>query len=178
MTVFESYEPNVYVLGANIFSIVDGMGAFKQKAYDILKSCGIMDPKPDQWYSMQQWLNAFKIIREKLGDATLKVIGSKIPETARLPPQINSVESFLPMLDQAYHMNHRGGEIGHYKFEKTGNKEGILKCNNPYPCAFDYGLIQGFVEKFRESGTIPLVQHDPGTCRMEGSNVCNYHIKW
>ena len=178
MAVFKTYDPKVEVLGANIFSIIDGMGAFKKMAYDILKDCGIEDPKANEWFKMQHWLDAFKIIYEKIGDSTLKVIGSKIPETAKLPPQINSIESFLPMLDQAYHMNHRGGEIGHYNYEKTGDREGTITCNNPYPCAFDHGLIQGFVEKFRGTGSIPSIKHEPGSCRMEGSEVCKYRINW
>ncbi len=82
------------------------------------------------------------------------------------------------MLDPSYHMNHIGGEFGHYNFEKTGDRVGIITCNNPYPCAFDHGLIQGFVEKYREPGTVPSVMHELGTCRMEGTEVCKYSITW
>ena len=178
MAVFKARDPNVEVLGANIFSVIEGMGVFKMTALEILESCGIKDLDPQKWYNSQNWLDAFKIIYERLGDATLKFIGTKIPEVTKLPPQINSIEAFLPMLDMAFYMNHKGGDIGHYKFEETGNKEGFLTVDNPYPCAFDHGLIQGFLEKFREPNSIPSVKHEPGNCIMNGDSACKYHLRW
>ncbi|MFX1276248.1 MAG: hypothetical protein ACFFBP_16980 [Promethearchaeota archaeon] len=178
MTVFKAMNPNAEAFGANIIGMIEAMGAFKKRAYDILNDCGIENPKPDQWYNMQQWLNAFKIIYEKLGDSVLKVIGKKIPEKAKLPPNIKTNDDFLPMMDQAYHMNHRGGDVGNYIIKKIRDKEVIVTCTNPYPCAFEHGLLQGFVEKFRAPGGLPSVVHEPGDCRMEGAEVCKYHIKW
>jgi len=44
----------------------------------------------------------------------LFAIGKAIPESAIFPPEIQGLEMGLSAIDIAYHMNHRGGEIGHY----------------------------------------------------------------
>ncbi len=178
MAVFKAKDANVEVFGNNILAIINTMGAFKQTAFKILEDCGIENPQPDQWYKVQSFLDAFKILHEKLGDATLKVIGMKIPELAKLPPEIKGVDTILKMMDQAFYMNHKGGDIGHFTYTKVGDKEVSLTVDNPYPCPFDKGLLQGFTEKFREPGSIPIVRHDPGSCRMEGGHACKYTIKW
>ena len=178
MAVYKSYSPNVEVNGESILSVVEGMGAFKKTAYQILEENGIIDPQPQKWFNLQNYLNAFKVVAEKLGDATLKVIGMKIPETAVLPPQLDTIEKALTMMDQAYHMNYQNGEIGHYAFEKTGKNKGIMTCSSPYPCAYDIGIIEGFMYKLRSQGQIPRLKHVPGECRMEGARQCKYELAW
>ena len=178
MAVYRSYSPAVEVIGESILAVVEGMGAFKKTAYQILEENGINNPEPQKWFDLQSYLNAFKVIAEKLGDATLKVIGMKIPETAVLPPELDTIEKALTMMDQAYHMNYRNGEIGNYAFEKTGNTKGIMTCSSPYPCAYDIEIIEGFMYKLRKQGQIPFVKHIPGECRMNGAKQCKYEVSW
>ncbi|MFX0071961.1 MAG: hypothetical protein ACFFAO_12805 [Candidatus Hermodarchaeota archaeon] len=180
MVVFKSKSPNAEVIGESILALVEGMGAFKSTALKILSENGVENPTPGNWYSLQSYLNAYKILYEKLGDMTLKVIGMKIPEKAVLPPDLDSIEKLLihDMLDKAYNMNIRGGENGFYKYEKKGKKNGIMTCTNPFPCAFDIGLINGFMNKLRCSGDIPRVKHVEGPCRMKGEHMCKYEISW
>ena len=178
MAVFKSYSPNVDVNGESILAVVEGMGAFKKTAYQILEENGIKDPQPQKWFNLQNYLNAFKVISEKLGNATLKVIGMKIPETAVLPPQLDTIEKALSMMDQAYHMNYQNGEIGHYAYEKTGKNKGVMTCSSPYPCAYDIGIIEGFLYKLRVNGQILRQKHAPGECRMEGARQYKYEVYW
>ena len=178
MPVFKSNDPKIEVLGQNIFAIIDAMGAFKKTAFKILEEQGIVDIDPNKWYSQQDFLNAFKIIYEKLGSPTIKVIGMKVPEKAAVPPGITSTEEALNLIDKAFHMNHRGGDPGVYKFEKTGERKGVMICENPYPCALDEGLIQAFMEAFRSPGSVPIVKHSDEGCRMDGKNQCKYLLEW
>lgn len=77
------------------------------------------------------------------------------------PPEINTIEKGLAAIDIAYHMNHRGGEIGHYKFQSTGNNSGKMVCDNPYPCEFDRGIIEAMAQKFKPKDSImAFVEHD------------------
>ena len=39
-----------YLNGETVYSIIDGMGAFKAKAIDILKNNGIENPEAGKWY--------------------------------------------------------------------------------------------------------------------------------
>ncbi len=178
MPLFKSPSPGVLIFGTSILSMVDGMGAFKNSALKILEENGIENIKPKSLYSQQKFLNSLKIIYEKLGDVTIKVIGMKIPEKVQLPLNIETIEQVLHSIDRIYNMNHQGGDCGSYKFKKTGNTEGVMVVDTPYPCTFDMGLIEAFMNKFREDGTIPQIKHHSEECRMEGALSCVYRVKW
>lgn len=193
MVMFVAKSANAEVNGETVYSIVDGMGTFKSKALEILSKNGIKDPKPGIWYSQQNWLNAFKEISASIGTNTLYSIGFKIPENAKFPPQIDSIDKALSSIDVAYHMNHRiNGKvlfdlrtgtmlegIGHYIFEKLTDKEAKMTCPNPYPCDFDRGIIDGMAKRFKPAGSFVQVLHnDAAPCRKKGAETCEYKIKW
>ena len=194
MAQFIALNTDVEVNGQTVLSIVDGLGAVKSTALKILADNGLEDPKPDNWYSQQKWLNAFKAIAEKIGQNTLTVIGKKIPENAQFPPEIDDIHKALGAIDVAYHMNHRlNGEvlfnpatgemkegIGHYTYEKIDEKKAKITCDNPYPCAFDLGIIQAMAERFKpEDSPYIEVRHDKeGGCRKENGDTCTYFINW
>ncbi len=109
----------------------------------------------------------------------MRVIGHKIPETAIWPPEVNTIEQALASIDVAYHMNHRNGDIGHYTFIKTGERSGKMTCGNPYPCDFDFGIIEGTGKKFAPDKTFLRVQHDNSQpCRKADADSCTYLITW
>ncbi len=193
MPVFAAINPDVEVNGETVISVIDGI-ALKSMAIDILSKNGIKDPKAGLWYSQQNWLNAFKEISQRLSPLALFSIGSKIPENAKFPPQINSIEKALGAINVAYHMNHRlNGKIlfdpqsgklhegiGHYIFAMQGDgKEAKMTCPNPYPCDFDRGIISGMAKKFKPSGSsVQVIHNDSAPCRKKGSESCEYFIKW
>ena len=79
----------------------------------------------------------------------------------------------------AYHMNHKGGEIGYYRFTKTGERSGVMECKNPYPCDFDMGLVQAMAQRFAPAGSHPKVVHDTTKpCRAKTGDACSYLITW
>jgi hypothetical protein len=180
MVVFKIKDPNAEVIGESILALVEGMGVFKSTAIKYLEENGIKNPTPGKWYKLKDYLIAYQKIYEKLGDMTLKVIGMKVPEKAVLPPNLDSIDKLLEgeLLDKAYHMNVRGDQLGNYLFQKNASKKGVMTCTNPFPCAFDMGLINGFMNKLRRSGDIPQVKHIEGPCRMKGQDMCKYNITW
>ena len=179
MAQFKAIVPGVEVCGAAVLSVVEGMDLSKTMALRILKTHGIENPKKDSWHSQQAWLDAFREISEKVGPATLRRIGTKIPETALWPPTVRTVEDALASIDVAYHMNHRGGEIGHYAFQRTGVKSGQMVCGNPYPCEFDFGIVENTARMFAPKGTATSVRHDDSQpCRKKGADSCTYRITW
>jgi len=178
MPLFKSPTPGVVIYGTSILSMVDGMGAFKNNALKILEENGIKDIKPNNLYSQQKFLNSLKIIYERLGDVTIKVIGMKIPEKVQLPSNIKTIDQVLNSIDRIYNMNHQSGDCGSYEFKKTSNNEGLMIVDTPYPCAFDMGLIEAFMNKFRDVGSITFIKHHSEECRMNGSLSCTYKLKW
>lgn len=179
MTQFVACSPMVEVCGAGVMSVVEGMGAFKTTALQILQNHGISDPKLETWYSQQAFLNAFKEIAEKIGQATLRMIGNKVPETALWPPNVTTVQQALELLNVAYAMNHRKGEIGSYDFVSLDERSGKMVCDNPYPCSFDWGVIEATARKFSAGQELPFVTHDDSQpCRNKGGDSCTYFIRW
>jgi len=179
MAQFKAFSANVEVNGETVLSVVDGMGAMKHMVTSILEEAGIRNPKPGQWYKQQSWLDAFKKISGSVGPNTLSQIGQKIPENAKFPPDINTIEKALGAIDVAYHMNHRGGEIGHYSFKPEGPNQVTLECANPYPCDFDRGIITAMARRFAPAGNAVKVTHDDAKpCRKKGAESCTYHVSW
>lgn len=179
MAQFIAFAPKVEVNGETVLSVVDGMGPFKESGLKILAENGIKDPKPGMWYPQQAWLDAFKTIAEKIGNSTLLAIGKTIPANAKWPPQVDTIEKALASVDMAYHMNHRGGEIGSYRFENTGAKSGKMICHNPYPSEFDQGIVYAVARKFAPKGDFPSVKLDEtAPTRKKGADSCTFLISW
>ena len=179
MAQFKAYSEKVEVNGETVLSVVDGMGAMKSMALTILEKNGIKDPEPGQWFKQQSWLNAFKQISESVGANTLSQIGQKIPENAQFPPDIDSIEKALAVVDVAYHMNHRNGEIGHYNYKGNGGGKGVMECVNPYPCDFDRGIIVAMARRFAPNVASVRVAHDDSKpCRKKGAESCTYTVSW
>jgi hypothetical protein len=180
MAQFVGFSPNVEVNGETVYAIVDGMGAFRSVAMQILQENGIGDLKPGIWYPQQKWLDAFKKISDALGENTLFNIGLKIPENAIFPKEIETIEDALRSIDIAYHLNHRNGDIGEYRFQSIGPKTAKLFCPNPYPCAFDRGIITAMAKRFKpkESALVNVKHEDSAPCRMKGADSCTYLVNW
>jgi hypothetical protein len=177
MTQFVAPDPGVEMRGSAMMAYVSGMiGDIRP----ILAKHHLTTVLPDDWYPIQLSLDILKTIAgDRNSTANLVSIGMKIPDEAEFPPEINSVETALLALDTAYHMNHRNGEIGHYRAEIVGHHNITLVCDNPYPCDFDYGIIYSLVRRFRVPGTRFRVYHDDSTpCRKNGGESCTYHVTW
>jgi len=195
---FKSFEPGVEVNGPTVFSIIDGLGQFKTLAKKILLTAGIGKEENGElkidmngWYSQDGWLKAFETLSKEIGDSTLKKIGMKIPENAQFPPWVTDIDSAIKSIDIAYHINHRKRNvplfdmntgkmtegIGHYGYERVQGKNLIIsECKNPYPCAFDNGIITTMAKKIQIKA---IVEHDESKpCRKKGADSCTYIITW
>lgn len=178
MAQFQSFADGVTVNGQTVISVIEGMKHSREKAIQILGNHGITNPQKEEWYPQQSWLNSFKEIAESIGTYALYCIGVTIPDNAQFPPAIDSLEKALASIDIAYHLNHRGGEIGYYKFLKDVDGSLHFICNNPYPCEFDRGIIEGVARKYITAEQLVLVKHDDtAPCRDKDADSCTYHLE-
>jgi len=175
MAQFVAFEKGVEVNGETVLSVVNG-SPIKEMALKILAKNGIDNPKPGEWYSQQAWLDSFREISQRIGEGTLRTIGMAIPKNAKFPPEINNTHAALASIDVAYHMNHRKGEIGNYKYINTGEKSARIVCRNPYPCSFDIGIITTMARRFTPSAVVEHEKSQP--CRKNGADSCTYNIVW
>jgi len=180
VTEFKAFTDGVEVNGETVLSVIYAMEEEQNSALAILESQGILDPRPGEWYRQQAWLDAFKEIAETVGSKALYKIGQKIPYNAKFPPAVNTVEKALHSLNATYHINHRGGGIGSYRFIETGERSGAMVCKNPYPCDFDRGLIEAVIDRFlpKESAGATVRHDDTAPCRKIGADSCTYLVEW
>lgn len=179
MSQFVQFAPNVEVNGSTVLTTVNSFPEFmKNLAVKILENNGIVDPKPDGWYSQKAWLDSFKEINDKYGSNTLFKIGKEIPKNAQFPPEIDNIEKAMVAIDMAYKMNHRGGDIGFYKMVKhdVTAKKIQMQCKNPYPCDFDRGIIMAMARLFKSNAEVTDDLSKP--CRKDGSDECWYIVSY
>lgn len=146
---FQASSPEVEVDGRTVLAVTSGI-LIGSLARELLESQGLVDVKPSGWFNQQAWLNVYRSINDHLGPDTLYSIGRRIPYSAQFPDdQMFDVPSALESIDVAYHMAHRGGEIGHYKYVEVGLDHYEVHCDNPYANEFNLGIITSLVERFR-----------------------------
>ncbi|MTI41208.1 hypothetical protein [Fulvivirga lutimaris] len=182
MAQFKPFADNVKVLGQTVTSLIDALDSGKEVREQILAKHGISNIDPEKWYSQEAWLKAFEEISNKVGPSTIFMIGKSIPESAKFPPEIDSLEKGLGAINMAYKMNHKGGDIGYYKLVSFDPKakKAVMECNNPYPSDFDRGIITTMARKFRPKNSFKLeVNLDTSKpTRLSGADSCTYNIEW
>ena len=183
MAQYEAFDPTVEVHGQTIVNVVEKAltqfsAAYRDKARDALAREGITDPQPDEWYPQQAWLNAFKTVAADLEPHVLDRLGEQIPAVAAWPEEIQTVEEGLQSIDDAYQRNHRGSDIGYYRFEPTDQREGEVICNNPYPCEFDRGVIRAVAQRYAPVDSFVFLEERGQECRREGDDKCIYTVSW
>lgn len=182
MAQYIPFDTSVEVNGETILSFTKAIPVYETQMLELLARHNIVNPESGQWYPQVSWLSAFKEVGEKYGSNTLFAIGKAIPENAQFPPDIDNLEKALSAINVAYQMNHRNGEIGHYKlidFQEE-NRLAIMECKNPYPSSFDKGIITTMTRKFKPATSIitrvELDEDKPS--RTSGADSCHYKISW
>jgi hypothetical protein len=196
---FVPFEPGIEISGQSLCATLEGFGPFIMLASQYLLAEGMGSPEAgagvkvdkDQWYPQAAWLKAFERISQHMGDQILFQIGAALPNNIAFPPWALDIHSALKSLDVAYHQNHRRrGEamfseatgqmqegIGHYGYEPVPNKKLILSlCQNPYPCAFDRGLLSSLAQRYEPTASV--LHDDSRPCRRQGADSCTYLITW
>jgi hypothetical protein len=196
---YRAFEPGIEIRGAAIMSFFGGFGPLRAIVHRILCREGLVEPEAtgaevdtdawiDGWYDQQAWLDALREIDLEYGAEVLFNIGAEIPNTALFPASPVDIHTAVASIDVAYHLNHRrGGQImidpatgamvegiGHYGYERVGERQILSTCVTPYPCEFDFGIVATMARRF-EPRTI--AEH-LGECRRHGAMACTYSLRW
>ena len=195
---FKAFEQGIEVNGPTVYSIIAGLGYFSNLSRRFFSQVNIgtvinreLRIDMNGWYPQASWLLAFENIAKTVGDRVLFNIGLSVPANAQFPPWVVDVDSGVKAIDIAYHLNHRkNGKIlfnpdngamtegiGHYGYERiSGENRIVSRCHNPYPCAFDQGIITAMAHKFAPNA---VIRHDDSKeCRNKGMDSCTYIITW
>lgn len=183
MTRYEAFDPTVEVHGQTILTVVEDALArfsseYQQLARDALAAGGIDEPAPDEWYPQQVWLDTFEALAEAMEPHILDRLGEQIPDVVHWPDDVSGVEEGLQAIDEAYQLNHRGGDIGSYRFEVIDDRTGTVTCRNPYPCPFDRGLVRAVTRRHAPVEAFVFVEERGNRCRRDGDEQCSYTVSW
>lgn len=183
MTQYVAFDQDVEVHGRTILTVVDDALArfseeYRSKAYDALAANGIEAPAPDEWYPQQAWLNTIAAVADDLEPHILDRLGEQLPDVAEWPSGIETVEDGLRSVNTAYQRNHRGGEVGYYRFEQLDDQTGEVIAKNPYPCPFDRGLIRAAAQRYAPVKAFVFVEERGDHCRRDGADTCTYTVSW
>lgn len=196
---FVPFAEGIEVKGQSVRAVVDGFNNFAVLGSAYLLDEGLGTPlpnglaglDPEGWYSQRSWLLCFQQISKQLGDGLLMQIGMAIPRNATLPKGIRDIRGAIRAIDVAYHMNHRkdgrlmfdpetGGMeegIGHYGYEPVPGQRKIFSlCENPYPCAFDLGVLTAMAHLYESNARV--THDDTRSCRKLRGDRCTYVITW
>lgn len=179
MAEFIAFDPNVEVAGASASADLAALQRLGVDAIPIFEKYGLYPLEADQWYNQQAFLNAYKEIAQTTS-LSMTAIGMQVPEVVEFPPDIKTIEDVLQALNEAYQMNHRGGEFGEYQYVSTGERSAKMVCRNPYPSEFDYGLIYKLLQLYRpeDSKDISIELDTTAPTRKAGADSCTYLVRW
>jgi hypothetical protein len=175
------YKGDAKVLGQILKRILEGFGSYVDTFQeDLCKSLGVekIGYTENDWYELSKFLNTLAEFQKRFGRDFIKNVGKGVFTNAPFPPGIDSVEKGMSMTNEAYYMNHQAspGEVGSYIWTQESDNKGVMFCDNPYPCAFDYGLLEGISQTFSPNA---MVFHDnTKPCRQKGGDSCTFIVQW
>ncbi len=181
MAQFVSFSPSTEVQGALVLNFIHTL-PYKSEMESFLADNGFKDPLPQQWYSLQSYLNVYREIAKNYGPNTLFSIGKMMIENFGYLSKVKDLETAVKALNEFYKNNHRGGEVGYYQIINVDleRKEIKVECKNPYPCYLDRGMLTALTKKFKPNGAsvfnVELDTNRPN--RLIGSDVSVYTIMW
>lgn len=176
MTQFVAQNPHAKVLGASIMPIIEAMGGV---ALPVLTSHHLGNIAPNNWYPLQDLLDVFRELHDANYDFV--AVGMRIPDDARFPPNINSIETALNSLNEAYHMNHQD-EDGKWEVHVVAENEIVCISSTPYPSNMEYGIVYSLTRRFRPEGVKFTIYHeetvDGKPNRKNAGQACLYRVVW
>ncbi len=189
----------IEVSGRVIPAALEAFGEFTVLAGQMLMANGVGRPDrngfirvdTEAWYPLDGYLKTYTEIEQQLGSGLIRKLGQAKARHALFPPTMVDITTAMQGMDVGHHMNHRqhGRDmfdgvtgvmlegIGHYHCQHVvGQRRILMRCDNPYPCAFDQAIIESMARRFAPGA---LVEHDaPSTCRKKGSTLCSYIVTW
>ncbi|WNG15822.1 hypothetical protein [Cystobacter fuscus] len=172
--------PGVEVQGPIVQALIASVEIVRPEVLRILASHGISASSPRPGYPLPEVLRCLDDIQGRVGRVTVRAIGQQVPRHTAFPPHITSFAMALFLMNAAYRTNHQGAEhIGGYHHEPVDGQSSRMRCDNPYPCDFNQGVLEGLYARFTGRGTLRLrIEHETEDCRTRGATACTYRLKW
>lgn len=180
MREFECRDSTIRIRRGAIDGFLEAFGPYRSRGEKVvLRAMGIdvLPTEQDATFPLMGYLDAMRELQNQFGSAFMRKTGTFIFEKTIFPPGLDTIEKAMASVGQAYYLNVLGDErtIGSYQWTVSGERRGVMFCDNPFPCAFDLGIFEGISRRFESSAR---VTHADGACRNKQGDSCSYAIEW
>lgn len=153
---YVSFDPQAEISGDTLGALVASF-LLPQLARDLLVKHGLPAvPEPEQWYTLQAWLDVLSEVEIFYGQQTVYAVGLQVATCSRWPIHLTSLDQALEALDEACKANVRGTSIGYYRTVAHEARMLLVECLTPTPADFECGLITGLAHRFQPADSLRL----------------------
>ncbi len=141
---FISPDPEALVRAANVRATLDAFQLRPSLGQRLIEkhALALEDLRPDKFILVQRWLDTLKEIQQEIGSNIIHRVGVAILENAEFPPTFEHIDAVFANMDAVYYANHQG-DVGHYRTKRHPDGSWEVRCETPYPRAFEHGLVEG-----------------------------------
>lgn len=181
MKEFDCPDIGITITRQALHAFVLAFGAYKSRGEQVvMRHFGLKEipDDPASRFPLTKFLSAMDELQAQFGAPFMRKVGSFLFDNTEFPPGMDTLQKAMALMDVAYYMNHSAeaeGKIGGYHWKAEGDRRGVMTLDNPYPCAFDMGVIETIGRRFEPTAK---VEHVPGSCRHEGGNECVLTLAW
>jgi hypothetical protein len=182
MAQFVCFYPNATVSGRVVNMLLKIAPLQHAPVYETLQRHGLQNPHEEQWYSLQNYLNAYRELSRQLGSYFLLNAGKQFFSFIRLGAEIQTLPDAVKALNEWYKDQHRGEQLEYFQVQGVFPERCEIQvlCQNPYPCYFDRGLLLALTKKYRpeQAKFFNVELHPNKPNRLMGSDESTYIISW
>ncbi len=176
--------PNANILGIAIKAFVESILYEDIKPFfeTMMRENGYASPEIQdmEWYPLQMILDMDKKIAASPGGSTLLVsIGTKVIETALLPPEIDSIAKCITLLRDISDMNLQNvpSHINYRDIVIEDRRVSFVDAT-VFPHDLVYGYVFGLARRFKNPGTFPVVHRTYLDETNPDADGATYEIVW
>ena len=171
---YVSHDPRAKVRAPNLLFLVESF-QFAPSLVDELLAKHDMERSMfanGVYMPLQNALDLLREVEQRVGPAKLQQMGSKASQAVVFPTSLDTVEKVLLALDSIYSLHHRG-DVGHYHSRALADGAIEVRCETPYPRAYEHGIIEGFtLNPSVAKGQRYLVEYVDGPVGGDLSCIC------
>ena len=154
--MYQPSTPEAEYLGALLLSLTQNLRA--EVMQPLLAAHQLEHIEPDKWYPQGPFMNVLREIERRFTFEELVAVGVSISQQVPLPPEVNSIEACLTLLDFGHQSTSRNihPEEG-IIVEKVSPTHFRVVSNVPAPPFMAYGVIWGYVRRFKKKNESPTL---------------------
>lgn len=140
----------------------------------LLQKLNLQNVEAGRWYPQTYLLRYLDLVLRERGEDHLFETGMKLIASTLFPSNVTTFQEAISSMDLGYAIAHRNQVGAMFGLRASGDMQLDIIAANPYPCPFDWGILQGMMKRFAPAARL---SHDFSQgCRLDGLTACHYHL--